>query len=70
MNNLGLVALNTLAVRFLLPLVAVEVAVLAQRPGWGLSREFAGFAEDAGRARSIKQRTFHPSLSEGRGVER
>jgi sterol desaturase/sphingolipid hydroxylase (fatty acid hydroxylase superfamily) len=35
-SNLGLAALNTLAVRFLLPLGAVGMAALAQERGWGL----------------------------------
>jgi sterol desaturase/sphingolipid hydroxylase (fatty acid hydroxylase superfamily) len=35
-SNLGLVALNTLAVRFLLPLGAVGVALIAEERGWGL----------------------------------
>jgi len=36
LSNLGLVALDTLAVRLLLPLGAVGMAVLAQERGWGL----------------------------------
>jgi sterol desaturase/sphingolipid hydroxylase (fatty acid hydroxylase superfamily) len=35
-SNLGLVALNTLAVRLLVPLGAVGVAVAAEEHGWGL----------------------------------
>src|SRR5207248_4127067 len=35
-SNLGLVALDTLAVRFLVPLGAAGVALLAARRGWGL----------------------------------
>ena len=35
-SNLGLVALNTLAVRFLFPLAAVGTAALAETQGWGL----------------------------------
>jgi sterol desaturase/sphingolipid hydroxylase (fatty acid hydroxylase superfamily) len=35
-SNLGLVALNTLAVRFLVPLGAVGTALLAGERGWGL----------------------------------
>src|SRR5262245_20948362 len=35
-GNLGLVALDTLAVRFLLPLGALGAAVAAQERGWGL----------------------------------
>src|SRR5262249_13010914 len=34
-SNLGLTALNTLAVRFLVPLGAVGTALLAQERGWG-----------------------------------
>ena len=34
-NNLGLVVLNTLLVRLILPLGAVGVAEIAQREGWG-----------------------------------
>src|SRR5262249_38293882 len=36
LSNLGLVALNTVAVRLLLPLGAVGVALIAQERGWGL----------------------------------
>jgi sterol desaturase/sphingolipid hydroxylase (fatty acid hydroxylase superfamily) len=36
LSNLGLVCLNTLAVRFLLPLGAVGMALLAEERGWGL----------------------------------
>jgi sterol desaturase/sphingolipid hydroxylase (fatty acid hydroxylase superfamily) len=35
-SNLGLVALNTLAVRLLIPLGAVGLAAVAQERGWGL----------------------------------
>src|SRR5690606_10169474 len=35
-SNLGLVALGTLAVRLLIPLGAVGVALLARERGWGL----------------------------------
>jgi sterol desaturase/sphingolipid hydroxylase (fatty acid hydroxylase superfamily) len=35
-NNLGLVFLNTLAVRLLLPLGAVAIALMAEQHGWGL----------------------------------
>jgi sterol desaturase/sphingolipid hydroxylase (fatty acid hydroxylase superfamily) len=35
-SNLGLVALNTLTVRFLVPLGAVGVALAAEEHGWGL----------------------------------
>ena len=35
-NNLGLVVLDTLAVRLLFPLAAVGMAFLAQTKGWGL----------------------------------
>src|SRR5213078_2697352 len=35
-SNLGLVLVNTLAVRFLVPLGAVGTAMLAQDRGWGL----------------------------------
>ena len=34
-SNLGLVALNSLAVRLLVPLGAVSAAVLAEERGWG-----------------------------------
>jgi sterol desaturase/sphingolipid hydroxylase (fatty acid hydroxylase superfamily) len=40
-SNLGLVALDTVAVRFLLPLGAVGVAVLAGQRGWGLLNNVA-----------------------------
>jgi sterol desaturase/sphingolipid hydroxylase (fatty acid hydroxylase superfamily) len=40
-SNLGLVALDTLAVRFLVPLGAVGVAVLAAERGWGLFNNVA-----------------------------
>jgi sterol desaturase/sphingolipid hydroxylase (fatty acid hydroxylase superfamily) len=35
-NHFGLVALNTVAVRFLFPLGAVGVALIAEERGWGL----------------------------------
>jgi sterol desaturase/sphingolipid hydroxylase (fatty acid hydroxylase superfamily) len=35
-SNLGLVALNTLAIRLVLPLGAVGMAIIAQERGWGL----------------------------------
>ena len=35
-NNLGLVVLNTLAVRLVFPLAGVGMAFLAQTKGWGL----------------------------------
>jgi sterol desaturase/sphingolipid hydroxylase (fatty acid hydroxylase superfamily) len=35
-NNLALVALNTLAVRLLFPLLPVGLAIVAQQRGWGL----------------------------------
>jgi sterol desaturase/sphingolipid hydroxylase (fatty acid hydroxylase superfamily) len=40
-SNLGLVVLDTLAVRFLAPLGAVGVAVVAERQGWGLLNNVA-----------------------------
>lgn len=36
LSNLGLVAVNTLALRFLVPFGAVGLAVLAEEHGWGL----------------------------------
>ena len=36
LSNIGLVAFNTVAVRFLLPLTAVGTALLASERGWGL----------------------------------
>jgi sterol desaturase/sphingolipid hydroxylase (fatty acid hydroxylase superfamily) len=36
LNNLGLVAINTVLLRWLFPVAAVGVAVLAQQRGWGL----------------------------------
>jgi sterol desaturase/sphingolipid hydroxylase (fatty acid hydroxylase superfamily) len=36
LSNLGLVAVNTLAARFLVPLGAVGLALLAQERGWGV----------------------------------
>ncbi|MDH4248797.1 MAG: sterol desaturase family protein [Deltaproteobacteria bacterium] len=35
-NNLGLVVLNTLLVRLLIPVLAVEMALRAESAGWGL----------------------------------
>src|SRR5215472_10632019 len=40
-SNLGLVALDTLAVRFLGPLGAVGVALLGREHGWGLLNSVA-----------------------------
>ena len=40
-NNLGLVVLDALLVRFLFPVVAVGFAVIAQENGWGLLNQFA-----------------------------
>jgi sterol desaturase/sphingolipid hydroxylase (fatty acid hydroxylase superfamily) len=40
-SNLGLAALNTLAVRFLMPLGAVGTAALAESRGWGLLNNVA-----------------------------
>jgi sterol desaturase/sphingolipid hydroxylase (fatty acid hydroxylase superfamily) len=40
-SNLGLVAIDTLAVRFLVPLGAVGVAALAAQRGWGLFNNVA-----------------------------
>ena len=36
LTNLSLVAVNTAAARFLLPLLPVSMAVLMQQKGWGL----------------------------------
>src|SRR5262245_34598740 len=36
LSNLGLVAVNTLAARFLVPLGAVAAALLAEEHGWGV----------------------------------
>src|SRR5207244_3160255 len=36
LNNLGLVAVNTLAARFLVPLTAMGMAVAAAERGWGV----------------------------------
>lgn len=36
MNNLGLVVLNSIALRLLFPIAAVGVAVIAEQRGWGL----------------------------------
>ncbi|MEI7873881.1 MAG: sterol desaturase family protein [Alphaproteobacteria bacterium] len=40
-NNLGLVALNTVLVRLLLPTAAVGLAVIAEARGWGLLNAIA-----------------------------
>jgi len=40
-SNLGVVVLNTLAVRFIFPVAAVGVAVLAEKNGWGLFNALA-----------------------------
>src|SRR5262249_3951586 len=40
-SNLGLVALDTPAVRFLVPLGAVGMALLAEQRGWGLFHNIA-----------------------------
>jgi sterol desaturase/sphingolipid hydroxylase (fatty acid hydroxylase superfamily) len=40
-SNLGLVALNTLAVRFLVPVGAVGMALMAHEQGWGLLNNVA-----------------------------
>jgi sterol desaturase/sphingolipid hydroxylase (fatty acid hydroxylase superfamily) len=40
-SNLGLVVVNTVAVRLLVPLGAIGVAVAAERQGWGLLRLLA-----------------------------
>jgi sterol desaturase/sphingolipid hydroxylase (fatty acid hydroxylase superfamily) len=40
-NNLGLVALNTVLVRLLLPTAAVGLAVIAEARGWGLLNTIA-----------------------------
>jgi sterol desaturase/sphingolipid hydroxylase (fatty acid hydroxylase superfamily) len=36
LNNLALVGVNTLALRFLIPLAAIDIALVAQENGWGL----------------------------------
>ncbi len=41
LNNLGLVALNTVVLRMLFPAAAVGVAALAAAEGWGLLNHFA-----------------------------
>ncbi len=41
LNNLGLVALNTVLLRLLFPAAAVGVAAWAQQQGWGLLNHFA-----------------------------
>jgi sterol desaturase/sphingolipid hydroxylase (fatty acid hydroxylase superfamily) len=40
-SNLGLVALDTLAVRFLVPLAAIGTAMVARQRGWGLFNNVA-----------------------------
>lgn len=40
-NNLGLVALDAVLVRFLFPVVAVGLAVIAQENGWGLLNQLS-----------------------------
>jgi len=40
-NNLGLVVLDALLVRFVFPVVAVGLAVIAQKNGWGLLNQFS-----------------------------
>ena len=40
-NNLGLVALDAVLVRFLFPVVSVGLAVIAQENGWGLLNQFS-----------------------------
>ncbi|MGB5201133.1 MAG: sterol desaturase family protein, partial [Sedimenticolaceae bacterium] len=40
-NNLGLVALNTMLLRFLFPAAAVGMAAFASEQGWGLLNYFA-----------------------------
>jgi len=40
-NNLGLVVLDSLLVRFVFPVVAVGLAVIAQENGWGLLNQFS-----------------------------
>lgn len=39
-NNLGVILLDTLMVRLLMPATAVSVAMSAQRDGWGLINSF------------------------------
>jgi sterol desaturase/sphingolipid hydroxylase (fatty acid hydroxylase superfamily) len=41
LNNLGLVCLNTIAVRLILPLGAVGIALIAEERGWGLFNHIA-----------------------------
>lgn len=41
LNNLSLVAVDTILLRLLFPLLAVEVALVSQRQGWGLFNQFA-----------------------------
>ena len=40
-SNLGIVALNTVVVRLLLPTTAVVLALVGEREGWGLLHHFA-----------------------------
>ena len=40
-SNLGIVALNTVVVRLLLPTTAVALAMAGEREGWGLLHHFA-----------------------------
>ncbi len=40
-SNLGIVAVNTLLLRFAFPVAAIGVAVLAETRGWGLFQELA-----------------------------
>jgi sterol desaturase/sphingolipid hydroxylase (fatty acid hydroxylase superfamily) len=40
-NNLGLVVLDALLVRFTFPVVAVGLAVIAHKSGWGLLNQFS-----------------------------
>jgi len=40
-SNLGIVALNTVVVRLLLPTTAVSLALVGEREGWGLLHHFA-----------------------------
>ncbi len=40
MNNFGLVALNTIALRLIFPVMAVDVAIMAEKNGWGLLNNY------------------------------
>lgn len=40
LNNLGLVALNAVVLRFLFPFLAIGVAIIAEEKGWGLLNQF------------------------------